>query len=180
MHPFDEQPQPSSSSSTDDHRSHAPESITCAVLTISDTRTKETDSSGQIMRQHLNFRGHEIAAYVIVPDDVEAIRSKLDSWIADPSIKAILINGGTGISGRDVTYDAIVDRYEKHITGFGELFRMLSWSEIGAASMLSRASAGVANSTLIFNTPGSSNAVKLAMEKLIGPELGHMVYEISK
>lgn len=169
-----------SSPSTDQHRAEAPRSVACAVLTISDTRTKEDDRSGQVILEHLNWRGHTVAAYEIVPDDAAAITSLLKQWIADDAIGAIITNGGTGIAGRDVTYDAINGLLEKRLDGFGEIFRMLSFPEIGAAAMLSRAVAGVNNRTAIFATPGSSNAVRLAMEKLIGPELGHVVHEIRK
>jgi molybdenum cofactor biosynthesis protein B len=151
-----------------------------AVLTISDTRTREDDRSGELIRQNLTWRGHEVAAYSIVPDDPAQIRTTLEGWIADEAIAAIITNGGTGIAGRDNTFDTISQLLEKKLDGFGEIFRMLSFQEIGAAAMLSRAVAGVTNGTAIFSTPGSSNAVKLAMEKLIGPELGHVVHEIRK
>ncbi len=108
------------------------------------------------------------------------IQEVLNGWIAESAIEAIITNGGTGIAGRDNTFDVISGLLEKRLDGFGELFRMLSFQEIGAAAMLSRAIAGVANGTAIFSTPGSSNAVKLAMEKLIGPEIGHVVHEINK
>lgn len=168
------------SASTNQHRAESPRSVTCAVLTISDTRTKDDDRSGQVILEHLNWRGHTVAAYDIVHDDAEEITRLLKGWIADRNIEAIITNGGTGIAGRDVTYDAITSVLEKRLDGFGELFRMLSFPEIGAAAMLSRATAGVSNGTAIFATPGSSNAVRLAMEKLIGPELGHVVHEITK
>lgn len=169
------------SSSTESHRAEAPESVGFAVLTVSDTRTTDNDSSGRLMREHLGFRGHNQRGYAIVPDEKSAILDQLEAWIGDDTVDAILINGGTGIAGRDVTYPAIQGLIEKPIPGFGELFRMLSWQEVGAASMLSRATAGVAaNGTLIFSTPGSSNAVRLAMEKLIGPELAHIVHETRK
>ena len=178
--PFGDYETPFGSPSTDQHRAEAPATVTCAVLTISDTRTRDDDRSGQLIRQNLDWRGHEIAAYEIVPDDANQIREVLEGWIANENIKAIVTNGGTGVSGRDVTYEAITGLFEKQLDGFGELFRMLSWEEIGAAAMLSRATAGVANRTAIFSTPGSSNAVRLAMEKLIGPELGHLVREMTK
>jgi molybdopterin adenylyltransferase len=168
------------SASTDQHRAEAPREVTCAVLTISDTRTEDDDRSGQLVRQHLSYRGHHIAAYRIIKDDATQITETLTSWIQDPAIQAIITNGGTGISGRDVTYSTITGLLDKELPGFGELFRMLSWDEVGAAAMLSRATAGVAGGTAIFSTPGSSNAVKLAMEKLIGPELGHIVHEMTK
>lgn len=170
----------SSSASVDEHRQDSPVSVACAVLTISDTRTKETDRSGELIRQNLLWRGHEVLAYDVVPDDPAAIRQLLQEWIDREEIQAVITNGGTGISGRDTTYEAIESLLDKQLTGFGELFRMLSYAEIGAAAMLSRAVAGVAKGTAIFSTPGSSNAAKLAMEKLIGPELGHVVYELTK
>lgn len=178
--PFGEPKDMSGSTSTDEHRAEAPRSVNCAVLTVSDTRTRQDDHSGQLVRQHLDWRGHTIAAYEIVPDDAPAITEVLGRWIADDGIQAIITNGGTGIAGRDVTYDAITGLIEKRLDGFGEIFRMLSFSEIGAAAMLSRAVAGVSNNTALFATPGSSNAVRLAMEKLIGPEIAHVVHEITK
>lgn len=168
------------SSSTEEHRASAPKEVTCAVLTISDTRSKDDDRSGQLIREHLSYRNHSVAAYEIVKDDAAQITNTLTSWIMDDSIEAIITNGGTGISGRDVTYNAITTLFDKELPGFGELFRMLSWDEVGPAAMLSRAAAGVAGGTVIFSTPGSSNAVKLAMEKLIGPEVGHIVHELTK
>lgn len=178
--PINAQPGSHGSTSTDEHRAESPRTVTVAVLTISDTRTREDDRSGQLIRQHLDWRGHTIAAYEIVPDDADRITATLTKWIEDSSIQAIITSGGTGIAGRDVTYDAITGLLEKRLDGFGEIFRMLSWQEIGAAAMLSRATAGVSNRTAIFATPGSSNAVKLAMEKLIGPEIAHVVHEITK
>jgi len=168
------------SPSTEEHRKEAPRTVAVAVLTISDTRTREDDRSGELIRQNLLWRGHGIVAYEIVPDDAARIQEILGAWIADASVEAIITNGGTGIAGRDNTFDAISSLLEKRLDGFGEIFRMLSFQEIGAAAMLSRALAGVAGGTAIFSTPGSSNAVKLAMEKLIGPELGHVVHEIRK
>lgn len=170
----------SSSPTVQEHRRESPATVACAVLTISDTRTKETDRSGELIRQNLLWRGHEVIAYEIVRDDPAAIRDILRGWIGRQEIQAVITNGGTGISGRDTTYEAIEALLEKQLAGFGEIFRMLSYQEIGAAAMLSRAVAGVANNTAIFSTPGSSNAAKLAMEKLIGPELGHVVHELTK
>lgn len=168
------------SPSTEEHRKEAPRSVTVAVLTISDSRSRDDDRSGELIRHNLTWRGHEIGAYEIVPDDPARIQETLRGWIADPAIEAIVTNGGTGIAGRDNTFEAISALLDKRLDGFGEIFRMLSFQEIGAAAMLSRAIAGVAGSTAVFSTPGSSNAVKLAMEKLIGPELGHVVHEITK
>ena len=168
------------SPSVDQHRNESPRSVRVAVLTISDTRTRDDDRSGDLVRQNLIWRGHEVVAYEIVPDDPERIRNTIAAWIGDEQVEAIITNGGTGIAGRDNTFETISSLLDKRLDGFGELFRMLSFAEIGAAAMLSRAVAGVAGSTAIFSTPGSSNAVKLTMEKLIGPELGHVVHEITK
>ena len=162
------------------HRAAAPDSVRCAVLTISDSRSTETDTSGGVIRDMLKLTGHKVADYQIVPDDPERIQDMMREWIANHGVQAVLSNGGTGIAARDTTYDAIVGLLDKRIDGFGELFRMLSWQEVGAAAMLSRAVAGVAGTTLIVAMPGSTNAVRLAMSKLIIPELGHLVYEIEK
>ncbi len=168
------------SPSVEQHREAAPEVVRCAILTVSDTRTSETDTSGQLIRHHLSWRGHQIVAYEIVADDAEQIGTLLDEWTARGDIQAIVANGGTGIARRDTTFDAITGRLDKRLDGFGEIFRMLSYQQIGAAAMLSRAVAGVIGSTVIFCTPGSANAVKLAMESLIAPEIAHVVYELTK
>lgn len=165
---------------TEAHRAAAPSSVQCAILTISDTRTPDTDTSGGLIRDTLRLAGNRVADYQIVPDEPDRIRSILAEWIANAEIQAILSNGGTGIASRDTTYDTISALLDKRLDGFGELFRMLSFQEIGAAAMLSRAVAGVARGTLIIAMPGSTNAVRLAMTKLIIPELGHLVYEIAK
>jgi molybdopterin adenylyltransferase len=162
------------------HRAGAPDSVRCAVLTVSDTRTPESDTSGALIRDTLSFSGHRVVDYRIVADVPEQIREVLSEWIERDDVQAVLSNGGTGIAARDTTYDAISGMLEKRIDGFGELFRMLSWQEVGAAAMLSRAVAGVAGGTLIVAMPGSTNAVRLALTKLIVPELGHLVYEITK
>ena len=162
------------------HRADASDSVRCAVLTVSDTRTPESDTSGALIRDTLSFSGHRVVDYRIVADVPEQIREVLSEWIERDDVQAVLSNGGTGIAARDTTYDAISGMLEKQIDGFGELFRMLSWQEVGAAAMLSRAVAGVAGGTLIVAMPGSTNAVRLALTKLIVPELGHLVYEITK
>lgn len=179
--PFDDVSHPFHKSlSTEEHRATAPDSVGFAVLTVSDTRTREDDASGRLIREHLGFRGHSLKGYAIVPDEGDRIRGQLEAWLADDTINAIIVNGGTGIAGRDVTFPIISALIQKHMPGFGELFRMLSWEEVGSASMLSRATAGVVDNTILFSVPGSSNAVRLALEKLIGPELGHVVMEIRK
>lgn len=168
------------SPSSQAHRDAAPDRVRCAVLTVSDTRTRDTDTSGRLIRDLLEMRGHEVGAYEIVPDDPARIRAVVAGWAAGDGIQAILTNGGTGIAARDTSYEAIAGLLDKRIDGFGELFRMLSFQEIGAAAMLSRAVAGVHRGKLVVAMPGSSNAVKLAMTKLVLPELGHLVYEIGK
>jgi len=132
------------------------------------------------MRERLEAVGHEIVGYEIVQDEPAQINRVLDQYSAMEGCRAILFNGGTGIARRDTTFDAISRRLEKTLPGFGELFRMLSYEEIGAAAMLSRATAGVLNGRLVFSTPGSSNAVALAMDKLIAGELAHLVFEVTK
>lgn len=168
------------SQSANEHRASAPESVACVVVTVSDTRTEETDTSGRLMRERLEAAGHRVVGYHIVRDEPTDIGALLDRYASDPSCQAILFNGGTGIASRDTTFDTISRRLDKTVPGFGELFRMLSFGEIGAAAMLSRAVAGVMDGRLVVSTPGSSNAVALAMDRLIVPELGHLVFEISK
>src|SRR5688500_1822409 len=168
-----------SMSGVDAHRADAPDSVRCAVLTVSDTRTPDSDAYGSLIRETLNCSGHSGVDYRIVPEEPDQIRKILTDWIRRDDVQAVLTNGGTGIAARDTTYDAISGMLEKRIDGFGELFRMLSWQEVGAAAMLSRAVAGVAGGTLIVAMPGSTNAVRLALTKLIVPELGHLVYEIA-
>lgn len=163
-----------------DHKKWASETIgqvKCGVITASDSRTPETDDSGQYIRQILQDAGHEIVAYHVVPDDPNQIGQLVDSAVNCAQI--VLINGGTGISPRDNTFDAVHSRLEKIIPGFGEIFRMLSYQEIGSAAILSRAVAGVYHNAVVISMPGSPNAVKLAMEKLILPELRHLAWEVA-
>jgi molybdopterin adenylyltransferase len=162
------------------HREAAPEVVRSAVLTVSDTRTENTDLSGALIRELLTAAGHEIVDYRIVRDELLEIRGCLGEWTSRDGVDAVLTNGGTGIANRDTTYDVIAGLIEKRLDGFGELFRMLSFQEIGAAAMLSRAVAGVYRRRVIVAMPGSTNAVRLAMERLIVPELAHMVYELRK
>lgn len=167
--------------SKEEHKKAAPKTVRCKVITISDTRDKQTDKSGQLMIEMLKLEGHVIQDYTIIPDEAETIRSEVLNSCADPEVDAVLTNGGTGIAKRDVTIETVRGLFEKEITGFGELFRMLSYQEdIGSAALLSRAAAGVVNDKAVFSTPGSSGAVRLAMNKLILPELGHIVRELKK
>ena len=168
------------SASAQEHKDQAPERIGCAIVTVSDTRTPETDTSGALIRERLESAGHAVIDYRIVRDEPAEIGPALDELVAQTHCDAVIFNGGTGIARRDTTFDVIDARLEKRIDGFGELFRYLSYTEIGSAAMMSRASAGVYRGTIVLLTPGSSNAVRLAMDKLILPELTHMVYEIRK
>ncbi len=164
--------------SVETHRQHAPASVRCFVLTISDTRTAETDASGDAIAWELTAAGHEVIGRRIVRDDPGAVSEivKSESLRAD----LIVTTGGTGITARDSTYEAIATLLDKRLDGFGELFRMLSYEQIGAAAMLSRACAGSIGTTAIFTLPGSAHAVKLAMDKLILPEIGHVVRELHR
>ncbi|MCM3569604.1 molybdenum cofactor biosynthesis protein B [Neobacillus mesonae] len=167
--------------SNQEHKMKAPKSVKCKVITVSDTRDKETDKSGRLMAELLEQAGHQVMEYVIVKDEKEAIQQEILHACGQDNIEVILTNGGTGIAKRDVTIETIQGLIEKEIVGFGELFRMLSYQEdIGSAAILSRAIAGVVHDKAIFSTPGSSGAVKLAMNKLILPEIGHVVREIKK
>ncbi len=153
-------------------------SIPCAVITVSDTRTGETDLSGQAIQALLRTAGHRTAFYITVPDDPDAVTSHVMALVERPDVAVVLLNGGTGIAPRDTTYDAIAHRLEKTLPGFGELFRWLSYQEIGSRAMASRAIAGTWGHTVIFSMPGSTPAVTLAMEKLILPELQHLVKQL--
>lgn len=152
--------------------------VQCAIVTISDTRTPDTDRSGQLIRQLLEAEGHPINFYQILPDEPDQIRDLLQTLSQRFDLDAVICNGGTGIAPRDTTYEAIEQLLEKILPGFGELFRALSFEEIGSRAIASRAVAGVFAKKLIFSLPGSSNAVKLAMEQLILPELVHLVSQI--
>lgn len=172
--------EPSTPPSHVEHKEQAPQHVACQILTCSDTRTPETDTSGQLIRQLLDEQGHTVVGLSIVKDDPLAIQEHLRQAVHDPLVQAIIINGGTGLSRRDSTFEAIEDMLEKRVSGFGEIFRYLSYEEIGSPAMLSRATAGLIQGKIIFSTPGSRNAVRLAMEKLILPELGHIIRELTK
>ena len=161
--------------SVDQHRAHGPRSVSCAIVTVSDTRTADTDTSGAMVRDLLVQAGHVVTGPVILPDEPARVRAHVETLLGDPTVDAVLVNGGTGLAPRDSTYEAIAGLLEKRLEGFGELFRMLSYEQIGAAAMLSRATAGVAGRRVLFSVPGSTKAVELAMTKLILPQLGHVV-----
>jgi len=160
------------------HRKDAPASVRCFVLTISDTRTVETDSSGDAIAQALTSAGHDVAGRRIVRDDPATVREIVRA--ESRNVPVIVTTGGTGITARDSTYEAISALLDKRLDGFGELFRMLSYEQIGSAAMLSRACAGSIGTTAIFALPGSEQAVRLAMDKLILPEIGHVVRELQR
>ncbi|MDJ0674000.1 MAG: MogA/MoaB family molybdenum cofactor biosynthesis protein [Calothrix sp. MO_167.B42] len=155
-------------------------SAKCAVITVSDTRTTETDKSGQLIHQLLLNANHLVNKYEITPDEPAQIQQQLELTSTNPEIDVVILNGGTGIAPRDTTYDAIEKLLEKILPGFGEIFRSLSYQEIGSRAIASRAVAGVYRGKLIFSLPGSSNAVRLAMEKLILPELTHLIGQLNK
>jgi molybdopterin adenylyltransferase len=164
-----------------EHKQEADKAVNCKVITVSDTRNKDTDKSGKLMMEMLEQAGHAIVDYVIVKDEAAPIQEAILNGCESDDIDVILTNGGTGIAKRDVTIETVQELLDKEIVGFGELFRMLSYQEdIGSAAILSRAIAGVVKNKAVFSTPGSTGAVKLAMNKLILPEIGHVVREIKK
>jgi molybdopterin adenylyltransferase len=163
-----------------EHKSHVPGTIGCMVITCSDTRTPETDTSGSRIMHMLKDAGHTVVAYHLVKDEPSKIKAKIKAGVTDKRVQAIIISGGTGISKRDSTFEAIDAMLEKRLVGFGEIFRYLTYQDIGSPAIMSRATAGIIKGRVLFSTPGSENAVRLAMEKLILPELGHLVKELTK
>lgn len=159
------------------HRSQAPSSIGCAVVTVSDTRTWETDTGGRTVVERLLAAGHEVYRRDLIPDDPQLLRERLQCFRKEPAIQVVLITGGTGIGRRDQTYETVCELLTKPLPGYGELFRMLSYGEIGAAAMLSRAVGGLMGCQVVLTMPGSPAAVRLAMDRVILPELGHLVRE---
>ncbi|EPM8373849.1 MogA/MoaB family molybdenum cofactor biosynthesis protein [Listeria monocytogenes] len=154
--------------------------VACSILTISDTRNLDTDTSGQLIQSALETAGHEVISRIVVPDDVTLIKQKINELAVNGSF-CLITNGGTGIAKRDVTYEALFATIQQEIPGFGEIFRMLSYEEVGSRTMVSRAFAGFSeNGLLLFALPGSSNACQLAMQKLIVPELPHLIAERQK
>ena len=163
--------------SVHDHQKHARANLKVGVITASDSRSPETDESGKLIRTLLEAAGHLVVYYEIIPDDGEKISAALVNNL--PNLDAIIINGGTGITARDGTTEVVKSVIDKELEGFGELFRMLSFQEIGAAAMMSRAVAGVRHGKFVAAVPGSPDACRLAMEKLLLPELGHIAYLLS-
>jgi molybdenum cofactor biosynthesis protein B len=165
------------------HRAHqrqAPGRVAVAVLTISDSRTEKTDRSGRLIRGRLTQAGHRVAEYRIVPDDPAQIRRVANGWMRSRKVDAMVLTGGTGISPRDGTFEAVEKLLTKRLDGFGEIFRWLSYRQIGSAAFLSRAVAGICGGKVLFSLPGSEKAVALAMDRLILPELGHLIQQIRK
>ncbi|HEY41627.1 MAG TPA: MogA/MoaB family molybdenum cofactor biosynthesis protein [Dehalococcoidia bacterium] len=163
-----------------EHRHAAPENVNCAVLIISDTRTEQDDESGKLIKQRLADNGHKVMSYGILKNDADAIRAKIEELVAQAELQVIITSGGTGASSRDVTVDTVEPMLEKRLDGFGELFRQLTYQEIGTGSILSRAVAGVIRGRVVLCFPGSVNAATLAMDKIILPEIGHLVREATR
>lgn len=164
----------------DQHRTAGPASVTAYVVTLSDTRDTTTDAGGGLVRAALEAAGHVVAGARIVREDAAMVRAALLEVLDATGHEVVVVTGGTGMAPRDVAYDVLATLYERPIPGFGELFRALSFAEIGSAAMLSRASAGIARWKLVFSIPGAPAAVRLALERLILPELGHLVGELRK
>lgn len=161
----------------DQHRSEAPREIRCVVITVSDTRTLETDTGGQTIVDLLTAAGHQVVDRHVIPDEPGPMRTLLEGFRGRQDVEVILVTGGTGIGSRDQTFETVSSLVSKPLPGYGELFRMLSYQQVGSAAMLSRACGGLLGRTVLLTMPGSTAAVRLAMEKLILPELGHLVRE---
>jgi molybdenum cofactor biosynthesis protein B len=162
------------------HRDASPQSVACAVVTVSDTRTLETDRGGETIVSRLEGAGHRVLLRQIIPDGPEPMEQLLAHLCDWEDVQAVLLTGGTGISGRDQTFETVSGMLSRQLPGYGELFRYLSFQQIGAAAMLSRTVGGVMDRTIVLTMPGSVKAVELAMQELILPELGHLVHEAEK
>jgi molybdenum cofactor biosynthesis protein B len=163
-----------------EHKAAAPASVRCYVITVSDTRTEDTDSSGHAIATLLGGAGHPVVGRAIVKDDADLVRSTIERQLANPEVQVIITTGGTGITSRDSTYEVVNGMFHKRLDGFGELFRLISYEQIGSAAMLSRACAGLVAGRIVVSLPGSEAAVRLAMERLLLPELGHLVQQASR
>jgi molybdenum cofactor biosynthesis protein B len=166
--------------SVEEHKARGKKGISCFVVTVSDTRDETTDTSGQLIKSLLANENHELAGYKIVKDEPQKIEALLRDALRQDGVEAIIVNGGTGISPRDGTYEVVVQLLDKKLDGFGEIFRYLSYQDIGSAAVMSRAVAGSAQGKVLISLPGSKGAVGLAMEKLILPELRHMVSQLQE
>ncbi len=162
------------------HKATAPKAVRCYVLTVSDTRTEATDTGGRAIADLLSHAGHLVVGRSIVKDDPALVRGTVERQLASADVQVVITTGGTGITSRDSTYEAVSALLEKRLDGFGELFRMLSFNDIGPSAMMSRAVAGLAAGKIVVSLPGSESAVRLAMERLLLPELGHLVQQASK
>jgi molybdopterin adenylyltransferase len=166
--------------SQEEHKAHAPRSVRCFIVTVSDTRTEATDTSGRAIADLLTAAGHVVAGRAIVKDDAEMVRGTLERQLAVADVQAIITTGGTGVTARDSTYEVVSSLLQKRLDGFGELFRMLSFQQIGPAAMMSRACAGIVAGHVVVSLPGSEAAVRLALERLLIPELGHLVQQATR
>jgi molybdenum cofactor biosynthesis protein B len=164
----------------EEHKQRAPHSVRCFIVTVSDTRTEETDTSGRAIADLLERAGHQVIGHIIVKDEAALVRNVVERQLATSDVDAIITTGGTGIAARDTTFEAVDSLLEKRLPGFGELFRVLSYEQIGSAAIMSRATAGICARRILVALPGSESAVRLAMEKLLVPELGHLVQQARK
>ena len=163
-----------------EHKEEAPQSVGVALITISDSRTEETDESGKLLKEKLTGAGHRVVNYALVKNDAAAIKETIGELLEEEEVQVIITGGGTGLSHRDITVETVSALLEKKLDGFGELFRSLSYQEIGTSGMMSRAVAGVAGGKIIICIPGSRGATELAADKIILPEIGHMVREATR
>ena len=165
---------------TDAHRAAAESRgpVAVGVITVSDSRTRDTDTNGAWLQEHISAAGAVVAGYHVVRDEPDEIQAAVDGLVEDAQV--VVVNGGTGVSKRDTTYDTLSRMLEKTLPGFGELFRMLSWEQVGSAAMLSRATAGTYRGAVLVSVPGSPKAVALAWERLIEPELAHLAWEVGR
>lgn len=163
-----------------EHKEKSPRNVACAIFTISDTRMEETDESGRLLRERLTQNGHSVIQYSILKNDANDIRQKIQDLLRQDAVQVIITSGGTGLSRRDITVETVLPMLEKKLDGFGELFRFLTFQELGTASIMSRAMAGAVRGKVIICIPGSIGAVRLAIDKIILPEIGHMVREATR
>jgi molybdenum cofactor biosynthesis protein B len=164
----------------EEHKAVAPRSVRCFIVTVSDTRTEASDTSGRAIADLLTAAGHVVAGRALVKDDAEMVRGTLERQLAIADVQAIITTGGTGVTARDSTYEVVSSLLQKRLDGFGELFRMLSFQQIGPAAMMSRACAGIVAGHVVISLPGSEAAVRLALERLLIPELGHLVQQATR
>ena len=169
-----------SPSTVQEHKAQAPSSVGCYVVTVSDTRTEATDTSGRAIADLLSGAGHQVVGRTIVRDDPDLVRGIVGRHLTDANVQVIITTGGTGITSRDSTYEVVTGILQKKLDGFGELFRVISYGEIGPAAMMSRACAGLVAGRVVISLPGSEAAVRLAMDRLVIPELGHLVQQATQ